>query len=314
MILLLATLSCSRAPLRQLVTIEFKTSCQATRSSVNPPEEAVEDVNLFIFGPEGVMEEHIWAKSSTGISVSLLEDVPYTYFACANAGYRLQDVGIEELEGMRYYLTYTDEYSKGIPMSCVARDVVAGEEGKVELELQRCMARLEIRMDRSALYSGVDIDVESIEVGACPRSVQLFGKSRVRSKDDIFAKGFNKDGRDVWALNTGSGAVSEPLYLYILENCQGDLLDDAHGPEDKVFESLDGRGELCSHVIIKASYYSPRYHTKPGEYLIYRFYLGESPGNFDVRRNVNYRITVRPEGSGLNENSWRVDRGAIEAN
>lgn len=286
---------------------------ELTRSSADPPEDAVEDVNLFIYGPGGLLEEHIWTKGSPeSIRVSLLEDAPYTYFACANAGYRLADATLEEMEAMRYYLTYADEYSRGMPMSAVRRSVVAGADGVVELELKRCMARLEIRMDRSALHSGVDIEVESIEIGACPRSVALFGSSRVRSADDIFAKGFHKEGMGARPLNTGGGAVSEPLRLYLLENCQGDLLEGVNGPEDKVFDPLDARGKLCSHVIIKASYFSERYHTRPGEYLVYRFYLGEAPGNFDVRRNVSYSITVRPEGSGLNESSWRVDRSAIE--
>jgi len=316
MLLLLVLPACVEAPIMQeeLVTVHLHTATAPTRSA-NPPENAVDDVNLFVFGPEGHLERHVWLnRSAEDINITLLKDVPYTYYVCANLGYRLEVSTVRELEGSRYFLTYPDEFSRGIPMTAVLRDAVAGEDGGVDLELKRCMARLELMMDRTALYSGVEINVESIEVGACPRSVALFSESRVRSREDLFAKGYMKDGLQVRSLNTAGGAVSEPVYLYMLENCQGTLLEDASGPEDKVFGSLDPRGELCSWIEIRASYKSSRYHTKPGEYLIYRFYLGESPCNFDVRRNVTYPIVVRPEGSGLNENSWRVDRSAIEAN
>ena len=285
--------------------------------SVNPPEDMLDDVNIFIFGAGGTLEEHIWARGKAleggSVTVRLIKDMPYSYYICANTGYRMPDMGEEELSRVRYYLTYPDEFGRGIPMSAVCRDVVAGEDGAVVLELSRCMAKCELRIDRSKLYSGVELDVESVEVGACPRSVSLFSESRARSADDLFPRGYSKSGWEASALNVDvSGGMSGSLCLYLLENCQGTLLEGSTGPEDKMFGALDKSGELCSYLEIHASYRSSRYCTKPGEYLVYRFYLGESLDNFDVRRNVNYSIVVRPEGSGLNETSWRVDSSALE--
>jgi hypothetical protein len=45
--------------------------------------------------------------------------------------------------------------------------------------------------------------------------------------------------------------------------------------------------------------------------LKYRFYLGESRNYLSVERNCHYRITVCPEGDGLKDDGWRVDKDAI---
>ena len=70
---------------------------------------------------------------------------------------------------------------------------------------------------------------------------------------------------------------------------------------------------MCSYIEIRADYVSDTYYTLPGDELIYRFYLGDGPVNFDVRRNTHYHITVTPENSGLNENSWRVDQSGLSS-
>ena len=99
--------------------------------------------------------------------------------------------------------------------------------------------------------------------------------------------------------------------MYLLENAQGDLLENVTTDSGKVF--TDGRyQEVCSYIELKAEYHSPSVHSRAGEYLIYRFYLGENRNNFDVFRNVRYRITVRPEGDGLQEDSWRVDKSGLD--
>jgi len=290
----------------------------ALTKSAYPPEDRIEDINLYIFNEQGYLEEQLWIKGSEledigngrqKIHTQLFKYSCYTFFACANLGYRAPSGSLEDVENLRFYLTYPDEFSHGIPMSGMLQKARVKDD-TITIDLQRCMSRLEIRMDRSALYAGVEIDVDRIEIGGCPKSVSLFKKSSVRNKDDMFVKGYFRDGAP---LNQESeGYLSETLYLYMLENCQGNLLDEASQPEDKVF-NLEKSGELCSWVELRARYSSARYVNKPGEYLIYRFYLGESPGNFDVRRNVNYRITVRPQGSGLNEDSWRVDRSGLQA-
>ena len=100
--------------------------------STNPPEDVIDDVNIFIFGPGDTPEAHIWAKGreikNNSVKVSLIRDVPYTFYICANTGYRMEDASAKELDEMRFFLTYPDEISRGIPMSATARDILADDE------------------------------------------------------------------------------------------------------------------------------------------------------------------------------------------
>lgn len=39
--------------------------------------------------------------------------------------------------------------------------------------------------------------------------------------------------------------------------------------------------------------------------------MGDSPSDFDVQRNCHYHIRVSPSGSGLEEDSWRIDKSSL---
>lgn len=285
--------------------------------SIDPPETMVQDLNFLLFTPSGVAEwrkyyrnaSQTWDGSGYVVRLSLLKDCDYTLCVVANAGRALSPATIEEAARIRCYMAYPDEYSHGMIMSSVS--VVRAGPG-VDIGLERNMAKLSVRIDRSGLDKDVRFTAKSVTAGGCPSSVTPFAPSRARSASDIFTSGFSKSDAAVSALNADeSFALSGEVSLYILENLQGDLLSDVTSDSGKVFE--DSRyGEVCSWVEMKFEYHSPSKHTRPGEYLIYRFYLGESMNNFDVRRNTHYRITVRPEGDGLTEDSWRVDQSAIE--
>ncbi len=97
----------------------------------------------------------------------------------------------------------------------------------------------------------------------------------------------------------------------MLENMQGRLLPEAKTEKDKVLDMADAVAGLCSYIEIQAEYRSDSLYTGPGEYLKYRFYLGDSPSDFDVQRNCHYHIRVSPSGSGLEEDSWRIDKSSL---
>jgi len=285
--------------------------------SADPDETRISDYNIFIYNCFGILEEKRFYSSRTLktqdgkvlYTTRLLQDVPYSVFACANIGYELPALSLEELKAYRYHMAYPDEFSTGIPMAGRLEGFTTGGEPRITLPLERTMARIDLSVDRNALEADVTFTVTDVLVGGCPSSVILFGDSKAEKAGDIFTNGYRKSGNAVRALNTDvslgqSGTVS----LYLLENLQGDLLDGVLTDQGKVFS--DGRyAEVCSYIEIKADYLSDRWQTAPGEHLVYRFYLGGSLDNFDVARNHRYRVTVRPEGSGLNEDSWRVTTG-----
>ena len=288
-----------------------------TRSSL-PDDRLVSDINLLIYNAEGLLEErrYLTARQFTvqdgGIPIKtlLLTGVAYDIFVAANIGYPLPALSREEVEAYRYYMAYPDEYSRGLPMSARLDGFVSGGEAEVRIPLMRTMARIDLVLDRTELRSDVTFLVTSVTIGNGPSSVRLFGDSKAESATQVFSGGFTLDGRQVQALNIDqSPGVSGRVSLYLPENLQGDLLDTDDETEKQFSEGPYGR--VCSYLEIRGSYHSDTWHSRAGEPLIYRFYLGDGPGNFDVFRNTACQVTVHLQGTGLDEDSWRVDKSRL---
>ena len=290
----------------------------APARSTPPDEWLVSDINLLIYNEEGLLEERRYyparSFSATGGAVrlrtSLLTEAAYDIFIAANIGYALPALGREEVESYRYHMAYPDEYSRGMPMCARLDGFVSHGEPSVTVPLIRAMARIDLRLDRSKLDSDVSFQVTAVTIGNGPSSVCLFGDSRAESASQVFAGGYTLNDRQVQPLNTDQTVgVSKPVSLYLLENLQGDLLD-TEDEREKTFS--EGRyPQVCSYLEIKGSYHSDAWHTRPGETVSYRFYLGDGPGNFDIYRNTACEVTVCLEGDGLSEEGWRVDKGEL---
>lgn len=290
----------------------------APARSTPPDEWLVSDINLLIYNEEGLLEERRYyparSFSATGGAVrlrtSLLTEAAYDIFIAANIGYALPALGREEVEAYRYHMAYPDEYSRGMPMCARLDGFVSHGEPSVTVPLIRAMARIDLRLDRSKLDSDVSFQVTAVTIGNGPSSVCLFGDSRAESASQVFAGGYTLNDRQVQPLNTDQTVgVSRPVSLYLLENLQGDLLD-TEDEREKTFS--EGRyPQVCSYLEIKGSYHSNAWHTRPGETVSYRFYLGDGPGNFDIFRNTACEVTVCLEGDGLSEEGWRVDKGEL---
>lgn len=321
LLLLLLAAACTREerPATCRALLQLYPSQPFTRAA-DPDEGLISDYNLLIFNSFGVLEEKVYVPArqlqlSQGRvlhATTLLRDVPYTLLAAANLGYELPCCTLEEALAYRYPLAYPDEYSHGMPMAACLEKHCLGGDAAVDIPLERLMARVDLRIDRRALDSDVRFEVREVRLGGCPSSARLFGTSKAETARDVFLNGFSKTGAQVAALNRDQElGLSEAVPLYLLENCQGDLLEHVSTDSGKVF--TDGRyQDVCAYVEIKAEYHSDSWHSRPGGHLRYRFYLGENLNNFDVRRNVRYQLTVRPEGDGLREESWRVDKTEME--
>ena len=302
------------------VRIMLRTNTLLTRA-LEPDELRISDYNLLIFNAFGLLEEQIFVphrelqlvEGAVCYETTLLQEVPYTIFAAANLGYALPRLSLEEARAYRYHLAYPDEYSQGLPMAACLEGCRTGKDGRLDLPLERLMARIDIDVDRRELDAGVRLVFTEARLGNCPSSVRLFGESKAENDRQVFLNGFTKSGGEVQALNGDIAlGLSGTVSLYLLENCQGTLLEGVSRDRDKIL--TDGLyPSVCSYVELKAEYYSESWHTRPGGRLVYRFYLGESLDNFDVRRNTRYHVTVRPQGDGLQEDSWRVDREEVEA-
>lgn len=318
--LLVVLAACTREqePLVSITYILTPQGSFATRAG-EPDDTRITDYNLYIFNAFGVLEERVFVPyrslrltdGKVRYQTKLLRDVPYTILAAANLGYELPFRTLEDAREFRYHMAYPDEYSQGLPMAAFLEAVTLGDDGQLEVPLERLMARIELSIDRSQLQADVQFKVTDVRVGACPSSVQLLGPSKVSGPQETFHLGYGKTGSEVSALNEGSGAgMSRSVNVYLLENCQGDLLDNVLTDSGKVFTDGTYR-EICSYIELKAEYHSPSWHTRAGDRIVYRFYLGESLNNFDVVRNTWYRISVCPRGDGLGEDGWRVNKEAL---
>ena len=288
-----------------------------TRSSL-PDDRLVSDINLLIYNEEGLLEERRYLTSrqftvqdgTVSLKTTLLTGVPYDIFVAANIGYALPALSRPDVESYRYYMAYPDEYSRGMPMSGRLDGFVSEGETEVRIPLVRTMARIDLVLDRTELRSDVTFLVTSVTVGNGPSSVRLFGDSKAEGATQVFSGGFTLDGKQVQPLNIDqSPGVSGRVSLYLPENLQGDLLDTDDETEKQFSEGPYGR--VCSYLEIRGSYHSDTWHSRAGEPLIYRFYLGDGPGNFDVFRNTACQVTVHLQGTGLDEDSWRVDKSRL---
>lgn len=297
----------------------------------NPDEDLVSNLAVYVFDSStGQLEESRYydsrdmesGASYNAVSLRLLRNKKYDFYVCANLGYKPQISSREEAENFRYHLNYPDDYTRGMPMSAVVKGVApdisgsgvsagqtaAGSGGRVDIELERCMARIDLLVDRSRLDREVSFRVESVRIGACPKSAALFSVSRAESRDDLFDPGFTRGSDECYALNSSSpSGESGSISVYMLENLQGTSLN-----------------ALCSYIEIEASYNSGTYYTSPEGRLRYRFYLGDSRKDFNVERNCRYRVTVIPYGDGLGggtgssgsdgrgEAEWRIEKSDLK--
>lgn len=303
------------------ITLSLDAGRFSTRS-IDPDEMRINDLNIFAFTGDSLLEKHDYIRLSSigadsgflGIEMDWIGGTECIIMVCANFGYKMTDISsMRELLEYRYHLAYPDEYSKGMPMSGSSGTVTIEEEGQeVEVKLNRLMAKICLRIDRSRLESGVKFNVRSVEVGGTAKSVSVFKPSKAGGISDIFQNGFFKGPEQADILNIGgANGISGELSLYVLENLNGDLLPGNQSEKDKMLNISDETSGRCSYVEIKAEYSSESWYSKAGEYLKYRFYLGDGPANFDVERNCRYDIVVCPEGNGLSEDSWRIDKSAL---
>ena len=302
---------CSKAPEQAMVRINFHEADVPVRS-MSPDEDKITDISLIIFDESGHAEDCIWlTRGSRTCTTELVIDKKYTFCACANFGYQIYASHIEELQDIRYHLAYPDEYREGIPMAAV-KEVLITEECIVDIDLQRLMAKISLRMDRSRLDRDVEMNVRSARIGNCPRYVKPFTNSKIEDHDDTFPTGYLLNDIQTAELNYNIGeGLSSEVSLYMLENMQGPADGNITHDSEKVFEQKDKRSEMCSYIEMEIEYLSSE--KASGEKgLIYRFYLGEDRNSFDVERNTHYHITVTPENNGLNDDGWRVDKSGLK--
>ncbi len=285
-----------------------------------PDEKKIKDVHLFILNEYGVVEsvKHLsindFKNTVFGLtySLSLIKNKKYEIYVCTNLEYDPQASSLEELKEISCYFAYPDDYSEGIPMSGKTGIFEAGSAEKIEIKLERLLAKVSLKFDRSQLSDDVVMTVKGVQVGNCPKTAKVFTENIVKNSDELFASGFYLNEMECWALNNSLGNyTSDAVDLYILENMQGEINNPDGTADGKIFKDDDPRALCTSYVELELDYKSQKYQTNYGR-LKYRFYLGENHRDINVERNCHYKITICPTDDGLNGNSWRIDKTGLE--
>ena len=278
----------------ETVSVLFDTQSLQCRS-VDPEENKISDINLFVFDEYGRLEKTVRIDSgdTRRCDLALTTGKRYRFAACVNFGYMVDIARSRQLQDLKFHLAYPDEYRNGIPMYSDTGYIMVHKGLQIHLKLIRLMSKISIRLDRSRLSEGVEMSIAGMRIGNCPRSVSVFSESCAESSDDCFPLGFSKDGEQCSALNRmESGGLSYPVSVYMLEN--------AHGSSEA----------MHSYIELDIDYISPDLVSMDG-HLKYRFYIGESGKGPGVERNCHYKITVCPENDGLNDDGWMVDKDAL---
>lgn len=256
--------------------------------AVAADEDAVWDINLYIFGEGGLLEDHEFTRypSPKYGEIHLLSDLilhrEYTIAAVANAGYDMGVMDWDDFKKASYHLSRPDGFTHGMPMAGkVMKYRPSLEPESLNIDMERLLSKVTVKLDRSRLDRDVDFNVALVRVGNCPKTAGILPPSRIESPSEVFQSGYYTEGGDI-------------NDVYLLENMQGML--------DK---------DLCSYIELEIDYESPVYYTADGRCLKYRFYLREG-NSYMVQRNCHYTVTVCPQRDGLLcEDSWRVDKSAL---
>lgn len=276
--------------------------------ALDPDEDSIRDANVFVFTADGFMERSEFINGDK-CQLTLVRGREYDIYVCANFGYRLNISSIEELNALEFHLAYPDDYSTGMPMCGCAQGVRAGKS--VSIQMKRLMAGIKISIDRSRLNKDVTMSVRGISIGNCPKKCRVFAESKVEASEECFNLGFCRDDRECAVLNDGlENGKSGEISLYMLENRQGMFPKKIEKDSEKVFPESERMAKVCSYIEVELEYNSAK-HFSNGDYLRYRFYLGESLNDLNIDRNCIYHVTIRPEGDGLEDNGWRVDKSSL---
>ena len=294
------------------VRITVGNTVMMTRADM-PDEERISDISLMIFDSYGALDKSIYLHGGQQTyNINLLKGATYSIYACINFGYEVRVTKVEDLSNLEYYLAYPDEYREGIPMTASLKDITIDKDCDIMLEAVRLMARISLKMDRSRLTEGVDMDVISVRVGNCPKKIRPFMSSRVMNGDECFKVGFIHDDFLCDPLNRkNASGRSDELSVYMLENRQGIFSTEGiSSHQDKIFIEGDPRKQVCSYIEVELDY---RFKDMASisHPLVYRFYLGDGLNNLDIERNCHYHITISPEDNGLKGDGWRVDKSGI---
>ena len=283
----------------------------ALKSLPQVSEALLADLNLFVYDSNGSLTAHRYVNNpETEVTVEIDRDKNCTIYAIANTGDlsgRNEILSISGIQSMRWQMESPDEMAGPdgrIPMSG-SLTLNAAEGGTtLTLYLTRLLSKFRIIVDTSGLDKDVTtFEIKQVRIRNMNKSVRYFQTSGAVSTSDVFELGLCAEGEDLRHL------YSQGLDFYVPENIQGDLLKGNENEQEHIPPA--SHSGICTYIEFLVKYRNPEQYN---DNLIYRYYLhdGNNLDNFDVKRNTMYTCRTIFLGSGLEDNSWRVDASGMK--
>lgn len=286
---------------QDVVTVHFDIGqAYFQKSSISPEEDLVENLNLYAYS-NGILVASRYFQSLSSLALKLLYGQTYNLYALANTG--LVEAPLDEAEFRRECLMEIENLSDldaALPMSWELGNYVVDSLAKrVKVRLERLVSKVLFSVDKSALDG---LQINSVRLRQSARYVWPYryeAGSRIVD-DSCVSDGDYANPEDLETLNSGG-----EICFYVLENCQGELLEGNEDPWAKVPENIPGKEGLCTYLETDCTFEAGGLYSGS---VMYRLYLGkDSVADFNIMRNSVLDVSLFLTGPGLGEVSWRVD-------
>ena len=252
----------------------------ATRAT---DEEAIRDINLYLFGRSNGQSLHFYSRSA----LVRFECLPgeYDLYVAANLG---ADLGERSLQQLRTYTIERQEEYATLPMSAVMTVAIAPDKGTVTLptlSVRRTVAKIAYNIRVADKVP--DLELRSVRLCSVPEYTTLFTPASAPSTSE-------KDFTDAPLMELPDAARRSCSGVqYLFENPQGTV----SSITDQRDKNADNAPACASYLMIRAA--------RGNRTLYYRVYLGRNnTTDFNVGRNTAHTLDITI--SGDNEVDTRV--------
>lgn len=308
-IILAVSFGCSKKDLSEerkdegSVSLSFFVDGLFTKSPLVLNEDAISDLNIYVTDYRfNNVFYHTYVTGSNATGIKVKSNRIQEIYVIANLGYSkpLTDTDIFDTD----FIT-ASSVSDIAPSGKVV--MFGGGTGEfsdgatVPITLTRQISKVSFGCDYSGLNPGVNVTVKSISLKQIPKRTALYA---------VYSSG-NRNPTVVMDGESRSAAAGEipdltttPVSFYMWSNMQGTVAPGATNNKEKEQLMSAAKKSVSTYVEMEYDYKSP---TKAGT-IIYRFFLGESYEDCNIKNNTHYHFTVKFSGdASADENSWSVD-------
>ena len=279
-------LAATATPPTRSVKVELQLSPDpAERITRATDEEAIRDINLYLFGRSNGQSLHFYSRSA----LVRFECLPgeYDLYVAANLGADLGERSAQQL--LDYTIGRQEEYAT-LPMSAVMTVAIAPDKENntvtlPPLSVRRTVAKIAYNIRVADKVP--DLELRSVRLCSVPGRTTLFTPASAPSTSE-------KDFTDAPLVELPDAARRSCSGVqYLFENPQGTV----PSITDQQDKNADNAPSCASYLMIRA--------TRGSRILDYRVYLGEnSTTDFNVGRNTSHTLDITI--SGDNEVDTRV--------